>query len=224
MASRCFGFVASLLVSSSVFLGQVPAQASTAQAISPLATTNTSATASVLAQVIPNFGIVTPFILRGGQPSQQGFEALKAAGVKTVINLRDGKKDIASEKELVESLGMKSVSIPLSVFKTVKDEDIQKFLSVVNDPKNGPVYMHCRQGQDRCGTMVAIYRLTQQNWGATQAYQEMLKYGFHPMFVGLSSSMYRVASNLGRPEQPPTVSEIVDDIKSRVKSALNTTI
>ncbi|MBX9952558.1 MAG: tyrosine-protein phosphatase [Candidatus Obscuribacterales bacterium] len=222
MASRCFGFVASLLVSSSIFLGQLPAIANSQQALSPLSTTNTSATAQVLAQVVPNFGVVTPFILRGAQPSRQGFEALKAAGVRTVINLRDGKKDIANEKELVESLGMKSVSIPLSVFKTVKDEDIEKFLKVVNDPNNGPVFMHCRQGQDRCGTMVAIYRLTKQSWGAAQAYDEMLKYGFHPFFIGLSNSMYRVAANLGRPETPPSANEIFTDLKSRLKQAIGT--
>ncbi len=222
MASRCFGFVASLMISSSIFLGQLPAMANSQQSITPLSTTNTSSTAEVLAQVVPNFGVVTPFLLRGAQPSRQGFEALRAAGVKTVVNFRDGKKDIAVEKELVESLGMKSVSIPLSVFKTVKDEDIEKFLDVVNNPKNGPVYMHCRQGQDRCGTMVAIYRLTQQNWGATQAYNEMLKYGFHPIFIGLSNSMYRVAANLGRPERPPSADEIYTDLKSRLKQAIGT--
>lgn len=219
MASRCFGFFASLLVSSSVLLGQFPAQANTEQVIAPQATTNESATAAVLSQVIPNFGVVTPFLLRGAQPSQQGFEALKAAGVRTVINLRDGKKDIAAEKDAVEELGMKSVSIPLSVFKSVDEEEISKFLKVVNDPKNQPVYVHCRQGQDRCGTMVGIYRLTQQSWGASQAYQEMLKYGFHPMFFGLSNSMYRVASNMGRPEQPPSVGDIYSDIKNRIQRA-----
>lgn len=221
MASRCFGFVASLLVTSSIFLGQLPAQANSTQVISPLPTTNTSATAQVLSQVVPNFGVVTPFLLRGGQPSQQGFEALKAAGVKTVINLRDGKKDIQNEKAAVEALGMKSVSIPLSVFKSVKPDDMERFLKIVNDPQQQPVFMHCRQGQDRCGTMVGIYRLTQQNWGASQAYKEMLKYGFHPMFVGLSGSMYRVAEAMGKPEAPPSADDIYTDLKSRFKRALS---
>ncbi|MBA3994779.1 MAG: hypothetical protein C0469_14770 [Cyanobacteria bacterium DS2.3.42] len=220
MAPRCFGFVASLMVSSSIFLGQLPALANSANEVSPLSTTNTSATAQVLSQVIPNFGVVTPFLLRGAQPSQEGFAALKAAGVKTVITLRDGKKDIEREKASVEALGMKSVSIPLSVFKGVKDADMERFLKVVNDPQQQPVFVHCRQGQDRCGTMVGIYRLTQQSWTASDAYKEMLKYGFHPMFVGLSGSMYRVASTVGRPEAPPTVSEIYTDLKSRFNRTL----
>ncbi len=220
MAPRCFGFVASLMVSSSIFLGQFPALANSANEVSPLSTTNTSATAQVLSQVIPNFGVVTPFLLRGAQPSQEGFAALKAAGVKTVINLRDGKKDIESERAAVEALGMKSVSIPLSVFKTVKNDDMDRFLKIVSDPQQQPVFMHCRQGQDRCGTMVGIYRLTQQSWTASDAYKEMLKYGFHPMFFGLSNSMYRVAEAMGRPEAPPTVSEIYTDLKSRFNRTL----
>ncbi len=222
MASRCFGFVASLLVSTSLFLGQFPAQASSTNEIAPQATTSTSATASVLSQVIPNFGIVTPFLMRGAQPSADGFAALKAAGVKTIITFRDGKKDIQNEKEAVEKLGMKSVSIPLSVFKSVSDDDVNRFLKVVNDPQNQPVFVHCRQGQDRAGTMVGIYRLTEQHWGATQAYNEMIKYGFHPFFVGLSTSMYRVASNLGRPEAPPSAQDIYTDLKSRFKQTIST--
>ncbi len=221
MASRCFGFVASLMVSSSIFLGQFPALANSSEVAAPLPTTNTSATAQVLSQVIPNFGVVTPFLLRGGQPSQEGFTALKAAGIKTVINLRDGKNDIKNEREIVEALGMKSHSIPLSVFKTVKDADVEQFLKLVNDPKNQPVYLHCRQGQDRCGTMVGIYRLTQQNWAASDAYKEMLRFGFHPMFFGLSNSMYRIASVMGRPEAPPTANDIYSDLKSRFQRALS---
>ncbi len=68
---------------------------------------------------------------------------------------------------------MKSVSIPLSVFKGVKDADMDRFLKIVNDPQQQPVFVHCRQGQDRCGTIVGIYRLTQQSWTASDAYKEI---------------------------------------------------
>jgi protein tyrosine/serine phosphatase len=215
-----FGFVASLLVSSSIFLGQVPAQANSAEVIAPLPTVSTSATAQVLNQVITNFGVVTPFLMRGAQPTQEGFAALKSAGVKTVINFRDGKKDIENETGVVEALGMKSVSIPLSALKSVKDEEIVHFLKIVNDPEQQPVFVHCRQGQDRAGTMVGIYRLTQQNWTASDAYKEMLRFGFHPIFLPLSSSMYRVANAMGKPEAQPTVSDIYTDLKTRLKRAV----
>lgn len=220
MTQKYFGFAASLLVSSSIFFGEIPAQANSAEAISPLPTVSTSATAQVLDQIIPNFGVVTPFLMRGAQPSQEGFAALKSAGVKTVINLRDGKKDIGYERSVVEALGMKSVSIPLSALKSVKDDEIDQFLKIVNDPEQQPVFVHCRQGQDRAGTMVGIYRLTQQNWSASDAYKEMLKFGFHPIFLPLSNSMYRVANSMGKPETPPSVSDVYTDLKTRLKQAV----
>lgn len=215
MASRCFNFFASALVSSTIFFANQPAQAQTnvpeASAVA----------ADSVVEGVPNFGVVSPALWRSAQPSQANFDAMKKAGLKTVINLRDGEKDIRVGKQMAENAGLKYVSLPLSVFKSVKPQEIDKFLKVVNDPVNQPVLVHCRQGQDRTGTMVAIYRLTQQQWSATNAYQEMLKYGFHPIFIGLSNSMYSVAGLLGRPETPPGADEIVSDLKSRFKRAMS---
>jgi hypothetical protein len=39
------------------------------------------------------------------------------------------------------------------------------------------------------------------------------------MFVGLSGSMYRVASVMGRPEAPPSADDIFTDLKSRITRA-----
>ncbi len=145
-------------------------------------------------QVVPNFGIVSNTLLRGGQPKAGGLEALQKAGVKTVVCLRDGDQDIAAENQLATKLGLKFVSIPMSVFKTASKDQVQKFLSVVKDPASQPVFVHCRQGQDRCSTMVAMYRITEQAWPFKKTYDEMLSYGFHPMFIGLSSSVLGMAA------------------------------
>jgi len=144
--------------------------------------------------VVPNFGIVSAALLRGGQPNLSRLESLKRAGVKTIVDLRDGQHDIDTERECAEKLGLKFVSIPLSVFKTVSKDKVEKFLSTVRNPENQPVFVHCRQGQDRCGTMVAMYRTLEQSWTIDKAYVEMLKYGFHPMFVGLSASVAAMQS------------------------------
>lgn len=215
MASRCFNFFASALVSSTILFAAQPAQA---QINVPAAS---AVAADSIVDGVPNFGVVSPTLWRSAQPSQANFDAMKKAGLKTVINLRDGDKDIRVGKQMAEEAGLKYVSIPLSVFKSVKPHEIDQFLKVVNDPENQPALVHCRQGQDRTGTLVAIYRLTQQQWTATNAYQEMLKYGFHPIFIGLSNSMYSVANQLGRPETPPGADEIVTDLKSRFKRAMS---
>ena len=112
------------------------------------------------------------------------------AGVKTVVNLRDGQEDIDGEKQAATKLGLKFVSIPMSVFKTATKEQVDKFLKVVRDTKDGRVFVHCRQGMDRCGTMVAMYRINEERWTAKKAYDEMLSFGFHPFLLGLRWSVF----------------------------------
>ncbi len=51
---------------------------------------------------------VAPGLYRGGQPSAEGVAWLKSKGFKTVLNLRHYHGD--SEKQLVESVGMRSAS------------------------------------------------------------------------------------------------------------------
>lgn len=191
-----------------------------AQATAPTAALLNSAAVRGLHASIPNFAVVSPSLLRGGQPREGGLAALKNAGVKTIVNLRDGEDDIAEEAEVARSLGLKYVSIPLSVFGGVKKEEIRQFLSIVDSDE--PVFVHCRQGQDRTGTMVAMYRMTQQSWTPERAYEEMRKYGFHPIFLGLRSAVFRTGEELGlsadRPSSPD--GEIVADMKTRVKKFL----
>lgn len=181
----------------------------------------TFAAEETLRHSVPNFGVVSPTLIRGGLPGVHGIEALKNAGVKTVINLMNDGKLSVDEKELVEKHDMKYVSIPMSHFKAATPEQIQKFLSVVNDPVNQPAFVHCHQGQDRTGTMVAVYRVNHEGWTAKKAFEEMMGYGFHPFFVNLTSSVYAVASAAGRPEQQPGASFIYGDLKSRFKRAIS---
>jgi len=170
---------------------------------------------------VPNFGVVSPTLIRGGLPGVNGINALKTSGIKTVVNLMNEGKHTFEEKRLVEANDMKYVSMPMSHFKSATADQIEKFLAVVNEPANQPVFVHCHQGQDRTGTMVAVYRVNQEGWTAKQAYDEMMGYGFHPFFVNLTSSVYSVASAAGRPEQAPGASFIYSDLKSRFKRALS---
>jgi protein tyrosine phosphatase (PTP) superfamily phosphohydrolase (DUF442 family) len=134
-------------------------------------------------QEIFNVHMVTPGLLRGGQPSLQGFKLLKQAGVKTIVNLRNEETLVNQEATQTRNMGLNYVSIPLDVFNRPSDAAVQQFLTVVCDPNNQPVYVHCLHGQDRTGTMCGIYRLTQQGWPLAATYNEMVSYGFKP-FLG----------------------------------------
>jgi tyrosine-protein phosphatase SIW14 len=128
---------------------------------------------------IRNFDMVTPWFHRGGQPGKEGIEALAALGVKTVVCLRWSPKLIAAERAAVESVGMKFVSIPLNYWNTPTPKIIDEFFDLIHDAKNRPVFLHCLHGADRTGLMVAMYRITHEEWDFKRAYADMKAHGFH---------------------------------------------
>jgi protein tyrosine/serine phosphatase len=125
---------------------------------------------------IKNFGQTSETYYRGAQPESRDYPALAEIGVKTVIDLtRDGRAD---EQALVEQAGMKFYRIPLSTSERPSESAIAWFLSLVNDPANQPVFVHCQGGRHRTGVMTAIYRMTNDGWDADRAYDEMRHYHF----------------------------------------------
>ena len=100
---------------------------------------------------VENFGQVTDFYYRGAQPKGEEYNQLASIGVKTIIDLRDNPKDYA--KGLTEQAGMKYINFPLSDKDYPPPDAASKFLSLVNDKENWPVYVHCAGGRHRTGAM-----------------------------------------------------------------------
>lgn len=130
---------------------------------------------------IGNFGQMDEKYYRGAQPAKDDYKSLAALGVKTVIDLRNDPTDY--EKTEVEALGMKYVNIPMSGWKYPKDEYIQKFMSLMNDPETGTVFVHCKAGIHRTGITGAVYRFHKYGWNYDTAYKEMKNYNFHTGLV-----------------------------------------
>jgi protein tyrosine/serine phosphatase len=126
---------------------------------------------------IDNFGRVDAHVLRGAQPEGRDFADLKAAGVKTIINLTSKDAD-PHEKAMTEAAGMTYVQIPMTTHVVPTPAQIATFLRVVNDPAREPVYVHCVGGRHRTGVMIAAYRMTHDGWSAAQAFKEMKQYKF----------------------------------------------
>jgi len=172
-------------------------------------------------QEIFNVHMVTPGLLRGGQPSLQGLTLLKQAGVKTVINLRNEEMVVSQEAAQTRSLGLNYVSIPMDVFNRPSDAAVRQFLTAVSDPNNQPVYVHCLHGQDRTGTMCGIYRMTQQGWPLDATYNEMVAYGFKPLLGQLRQTVidysHRGLIDVTQPQ--PTFA--LQEIKSKVGNLLH---
>ena len=126
---------------------------------------------------IRNFGKMDDRFYRGAQPDESDYKDLKALGVKTVIDLTDSPKDY--EKRDVEALGIKYVNIPMSDSSSSKEDHINAFLKLVNDPATGTMFVHCAGGRHRTGVMGAVYRFNVNHWTLDQAYAEMKDYDFY---------------------------------------------
>jgi protein-tyrosine phosphatase len=126
---------------------------------------------------VDNFGKVTDFYYRGAQPKSEEYAQLAAIGVRTVIDLRDDPTEFA--KGSAEQAGMKYVNLPMSDKAYPSPDAATKFLTLINDKENWPVYVHCAGGRHRTGAMTAVFRMTNQGWDINRAYEEMKDYDFY---------------------------------------------
>ena len=172
-SGRLYAYATAILVAFSPINSAVAAQ------------TNQVATLSKANIRIDNFGQVNATYYRGAQPRGRDYTDLAALGIKTVIDLQaDG--DL-NEAQFVQNAGMKFFRIPMTTRVVPTSEKLSQFLSIVNNPANQPVYVHCAGGRHRTGVMTAVYRMTEGGWNADRAFQEMKQYKFgadflHPEF------------------------------------------
>jgi protein tyrosine/serine phosphatase len=150
-----------------------------------------SADAALSAIQIDNFGRVDDHYYRGAQPKGDDFKALAALGVKMVIDL--AAEGDSGEEANSRTAGMKFARIPMTTRQAPSPLVIAKFLSLVMDPANQPVYVHCIGGKHRTGVMTAVYRITTEGWTPARAFEEMKRYHFgadflHPEFKAFVES------------------------------------
>jgi tyrosine-protein phosphatase SIW14 len=126
---------------------------------------------------IENFGQVNDHIYRGGQPKGGNYRQLAVLGVKTILDLRgDAEQDSKAESE---SAGLRYINLPMKPKRYPQGDTATRFLEIVNNQANWPVYVHCAGGRHRTGAMLAVYRMTMDQWTVDQAYNEMKKYDFY---------------------------------------------
>jgi uncharacterized protein (TIGR01244 family) len=142
--------------------------------------------ADTTAPGVPNFHQVNQNIYRGGQPTAEGWNSLAKLGVKTIVDLRlEDEHSAQAEQRAVEAAGMRYINVPMHGVVAPPDEKISKVLSLFDASSDGPVFVHCRRGADRTGTVVACYRIAHDHWGNRQALDEAKSYGMSWTQVGL---------------------------------------
>ena len=126
---------------------------------------------------LPHFSSVDPRVYRGGQPSEEGLRLLARRGVKTIISLRAENEEKERERQLCGQLSIRWVDLPVASWSAPSEEQVRQFLAIASDPSNQPVFVHCRQGKNRTGILVAIYRIAYDGWSPEKAYAEARRLG-----------------------------------------------
>jgi len=127
---------------------------------------------------IPNFHQVTDRIYRGGQPQSGAWTQLASMGVTTVVDLRRPVEHSVQEESLaVVAAGMRYLNFPMNGFDTPTAAQLTTPLSWLDE--NEKVFVHCKQGMDRTGTVIAVYRISRQGWENQKALSEAKSLGMH---------------------------------------------
>ena len=97
---------------------------------------------------IPNARVSDQGLLVGGQPSLGQLQAIQQAGYRTVISLRtESESGDEGEKERVERLGMKFVSIPVAGPDELTEANARALSRALDERDVLPAVVHCSTGQ-----------------------------------------------------------------------------
>jgi len=120
-----------------------------------------------------NFVCLDAKFASGGATTPDAFATLKQLGYRTVINLRTASEpgaDLEGEAKVVGQAGLRYFSLPLS--PAAPDPlVVDKFLEIVKDPANQPVYIHCLSGL-RANALWMIKRVMVDGWTVEKATAE----------------------------------------------------
>lgn len=129
---------------------------------------------------LPNFHRVNESLSRGAQPHRGDISRLATLGVRTIINLRGADERSEAEEAEAHAAGLNYFNVPMSGSARPTNAQVERALELINAPENQPVFVHCRRGADRTGTIIAIYRITHDGWTSEQAKAEANRYGMWP--------------------------------------------
>ena len=134
---------------------------------------------------LPNFHQINDRVYRGAQPKSGGLELLKQLGIKTVVNLRDDDARAKQEESDARMAGLQYFNLPFERWGRPQDKEMERALSIIKDPAHQPVFVHCKDGADRTGVLIAIYRITHDGWTSQEAKAEAKRYGLKPWQRGM---------------------------------------
>lgn len=117
-------------------------------------TVETEDAATSLVDLVPNGKEPSENLITGGQPDPDQLADLAEGGLSTVINLRTEGESGNTESDLIESLGMNYVSIPIGGAEDLTEANA-RLLAEALEQAESPVLLHCGSG-NRVGALLAM--------------------------------------------------------------------
>ena len=111
---------------------------------------------------LPRFQQVSGKLYRSGQPRAGGLGRLRELGINTIINLRGTSKTTRAQEAQARALGFNYFNVALPNWGRPQDTRVDRILTLIAAPETGKVLVHCKDGVDRTGMIVAIYRITHE--------------------------------------------------------------
>jgi protein tyrosine/serine phosphatase len=125
------------------------------------------------------FAMVSTELYRGGAPSAEDLEYLRALGVVKIVDLR--REDLGkrrAERAEARRLGLEYVEYPFYGKFGTDLAFLDGLMADLATHEPGAVYVHCSSGRDRTSLAVALYRIVYDGWSADLAWErEALAYG-----------------------------------------------
>jgi protein tyrosine phosphatase (PTP) superfamily phosphohydrolase (DUF442 family) len=105
-----------------------------------------------------NYLQINPNIATSGQPRDNQFEAIKAAGFGKVINLAppSGENSVADEASILFKMGIDYINIPVD-FSAPTEQDFEQFIIHMQSHQTQKVWVHCAANM-RVSAFIFRYR------------------------------------------------------------------
>lgn len=127
--------------------------------------------------VLPRFHQVSERLFRGGQPRAGGIRRLAELGINTIVNLRGTSASTRSDEAEARALGLNYFNVPLPVWGRPDEARVRRVIEIIALPESGRVFVHCKDGVDRTGTVVALQRISREGWTPGEALAEAERRG-----------------------------------------------
>jgi protein tyrosine phosphatase (PTP) superfamily phosphohydrolase (DUF442 family) len=167
---------------------------------------------------LPRFRQIDAQLYRGAQPRRGGLSRLTELGINTVVNLRGADALTRTDEAEARALGLNYFNIPLPVWGRPDDASVKRVMQIVSAPESGRVFIHCKDGVDRTGMIVALYRMTREDWSPDVAIDEAMRSGMRRNQYWMRDYINDYYARLQRKpgDEAKPGDERHDDIKDRI--------